>query len=80
MPERLARHMVGEPTLWEAGTRIMRADSPAAWQAIADAAELRRDNREAINACERAAIKAGQPVRCIVKVGQYGGVSKRLRI
>src|SRR5947209_8210856 len=37
LPEHMARHMVGEPTLWEAGTRIMRADSPEAWRAIADA-------------------------------------------
>lgn len=66
MPERLARHMVGEPTLWAAGTRIMRADSPAAWQAIADAAEMRRDNREAIDACEQAASTAKRPVRCTI--------------
>lgn len=28
LPERIAALTVGEPTLWEAGTRIMRADSP----------------------------------------------------
>ncbi len=68
MPERMARHMVGEPTLWEAGTRIMRADSPGTWQAIADAAEMRRDNREAIDACEQAASKVKQPVRCTIRI------------
>jgi len=75
MPERMARHIVGEPTLWEAGTRIMRADSPAAWQAIADAAEIRRDNREAIGACEQAANKAKEPVRCTIRIdhGQTPG-------
>ncbi len=31
MPERMAQHIVGELTRWEAGTRIMRADSPSAW-------------------------------------------------
>lgn len=66
MPERLARHMVGEPTLWEAGTRIMRADSAGAWRAIADAAEMRRDNREAIDACEQVASKVKQQVRCTI--------------
>ncbi|MGY4396445.1 hypothetical protein ACVWZA_001625 [Sphingomonas sp. UYAg733] len=70
MPERLARHMVGEPTLWEAGTRIMRADSPTAWQAIADAAEMRRDNRETIDTCEQAASKAKRPVRCTITLGR----------
>ena len=69
IPERLARHMVGEPTLWEAGVRIMRADSPAAWRAISDAAEMRRDNRETIDACEQAASKAQHPVRCTIMLG-----------
>lgn len=68
MPERMARYMVGEPTLWEAGTRIMRADSPKAWQAIADAAEIVRDNREAIDACEQGARKAKHPVRCTITI------------
>ena len=61
--EHLAARTVGEPTLWEAGTRIMRADSQEAWHSIADAAEMRRDNHEAIDACERDARKANQPVR-----------------
>lgn len=68
MPERMARHMVGEPTLWEAGTRIMRADSPRARQAIADAAEMLRDNHEAIAACEQAASKVKQPVQCAISI------------
>lgn len=72
MPERVARHMVGEPTLWEAGTRIMRADSPGAWQAIADAAEIRRDNRDAIDACEQAASKVKRPVRCTIRIRAGG--------
>ncbi|OYW85154.1 MAG: hypothetical protein B7Z20_09600 [Sphingobium sp. 32-64-5] len=60
-PERLAARTVREPTLWEAGTRIMRADSPHAWQSIADAAELRRDNHEAIDACEQQAANGLSP-------------------
>ena len=75
MPERLARHTVGEPTLWEAGTRIMRADSPEAWATITDAAELRRDNREAIDACERDADKANQPVRCTIRIRARSRIS-----
>ncbi|WP_145199431.1 DUF6118 family protein [Sphingobium sp. B2] len=67
-PERLASRTVREPTLWEAGTRIMRADSPHAWQSIADAAELRRDNHEAIDACEQQAAKTKQPVRCTIRI------------
>ena len=67
-PERLAARTVREPTLWQAGTRIMHADSPRAWQGIANAAELRRDNHEAIDACEQQAAKAKQPVRCTIRV------------
>ena len=68
LPERIAARTVREPTLWEAGTRIMHADSPAAWQAIAEAAEMRRYNREAIDACVQQAAKAKQPVRCTIRV------------
>ena len=68
MPESMAAHIIGEPTLWDAGTRMMRADSAEAWQALANAAELLRDNREAINACGQAASKAKGPVRCSIKI------------
>lgn len=74
LPERIAARTVREPTLWEAGTRIMRADSPEAWQAIADAADMRRDNREAIDACERNARKANQPVRCTIRIRPRSGI------
>lgn len=68
LPERIAARTVREPTLWEAGTRIMHADSPEAWQSIAEAAELRRDNHEAIDACVQQATKTKQPVRCTISV------------
>ncbi|KTD99952.1 hypothetical protein ATE68_05700 [Sphingopyxis sp. H038] len=67
-PERIARRTVGEPSLWEAGVRIMQADSPEAWQAIAEAAEMRRDNREAIGTCEQVAAKAEKPVPCTIRI------------
>jgi hypothetical protein len=68
LPERIAARTVREPTLWEAGTRLMHAGSPAAWQSIADAAEMRDDNREAIDACVRRAAKAKQSIRCTISV------------
>ena len=46
MPEAMAAHIVGEPTLWEAGVRLMRADSASAWMALNSAAEVLRENRE----------------------------------
>ncbi|GAA4770853.1 hypothetical protein GCM10023219_16980 [Stakelama sediminis] len=67
-PERIARRTIGEPSLWDAGSRMMRADNPESWRAIVDAAEMRRQNREAIDACEKGAAKAKRSVKCIIKV------------
>jgi hypothetical protein len=66
MPEAMAGHVIGEPTLWEAGTRLMRADSPEAWTALTRAAEILRDNRKAIADCEKASSKAKQALRCAI--------------
>jgi hypothetical protein len=68
MPESMAAHIIGEPTLWEAGTRLMRADSPKAWAALTNAAEMLRNNRDAIVACEKSAAKAKQSARCTIKI------------
>jgi len=68
-PERTARRVLGEPTLWDAGIRLMRAGNPDSWQAIMDAAEMRRENSDAIAACQTAAVKAKESVRCTIRVG-----------
>ena len=67
-PERVARRTLGEPSLWDAGIRLMRAGNPDGWQAIVDAADLARENRDSISACQRAAAKAKGPVSCTVRV------------
>lgn len=67
-PERIARRTVGESSLWEAGSRLMRADTPEAWQTLVDAAEMRRQNSEAIDDCEERATKTKRSVRCTIKV------------
>ncbi len=68
MPENMARHIIGEPTLWEAGTRLMQADSPQAWNALTEAVELARENSDAIAACHKAAAEADRPMRCTISV------------
>lgn len=68
MPESMAAHIVGEPTLWEAGARLMRADSPQAWNALNLAAEMLRDNRETIDRCRAAADKTAKPVPCTIEI------------
>lgn len=69
-PERVARRTLGEPTLWDAGIRLMRAENPEGWQAIVDATEMRQANRDAIAACEKAAAKAQKSLRCTTSIRQ----------
>ncbi len=68
MPENMARHIIGEPTLWEAGSRMMAASHPDDWHAVIAAAEMRHDNIETIDACAREAREAKRSVRCTIRV------------
>ncbi|MDI1297122.1 MAG: DUF6118 family protein, partial [bacterium] len=69
-PERVASRTLGEPSLWDAGIRLMRAGSPDGWQAIVDAADLARENRDTIAACKKAAAKIKEPVRCTISISK----------
>ena len=57
-PEHMARHMVGEPTLWQAGAHMMRSDRPDAWTAIVNAVRLRQQDRETIDVCQARAVRS----------------------
>ena len=67
-PERMAARMVGASSRWDTGSRMMKSDSPEAWNALEQAAEIQRDNRDAIDACRKSAATSQQPVRCTVKI------------
>ncbi|SEI99371.1 hypothetical protein SAMN05518849_102122 [Sphingobium sp. AP50] len=67
-PERVALRTIGEPNLWNAGIRLMRAGNPEGWQAIVDSADLARENRDTFAACQKAAAKTKGPVGCTVMV------------
>jgi hypothetical protein len=67
-PERMAARMLGKDTIWNAGQHLMASVSQPSWDAIADAANLVRDNRETIERCRKAAVKAEKAVRCTVEV------------
>lgn len=69
-PERMAARLVGASSRWDAGARMMQSDSPEAWNALVQAADIQRDNRDAIDACRKAAATSQQPVRCSVKIRQ----------
>jgi hypothetical protein len=67
-PERMAARLVGASSRWDAGARMMQSDSREAWNALVQAADIPRDNRDAIDACRKAAATSQQPVRCTVKI------------
>ncbi|MBK8630419.1 MAG: hypothetical protein IPN84_09475 [Sphingomonadales bacterium] len=67
-PERIATRMVGASSIWDAGARMMQAGDPQAWNALLHAADIQRDNREAIEACRKSATTSRQPVRCTVRI------------
>lgn len=67
-PERMAARMVGASSRWDAGAQLMQSDSPEAWNALVRAADIQRDNRDAIDACRKTAATSQQPVRCSVKI------------
>jgi hypothetical protein len=70
MPEKMAAHILDAPSLWAGGTRMMQADSPLAWEGLNHAAELLRDNREAVETCRNSAAKAKEPGRCMIRIGR----------
>jgi hypothetical protein len=67
-PERMAARIIGETSRWDAGARLMRGDSPEAWSALVQAADLLRDNRDALDACRKSTARLRQPVRCTVEI------------
>lgn len=67
-PERMAARLVGTSSRWDAGARMMQSDSPEAWNALEQAADIQRDNRDTIDACRKTAAPSQQAVRCTVKI------------
>lgn len=67
-PERMAARLVDASSRWDAGARMMQSDSPEAWNALVQAADIQRDNRDVIDACRRTAATSKQAVRCTVKI------------
>src|SRR3546814_9509334 len=66
-PENIARRTVGEPSIWEAGSRMMQVGSPEAWHAISAAAVMRHENKETIAKCEQKAATRKKSVRCTIQ-------------
>ena len=67
-PERMAARMVGASSVGDAGARLLQSNNPEAWNALLQAADIQRDNRDAIDACRKSAATSRQPVRCTVRI------------
>jgi len=67
-PEMMATHIVGAPSMWQAGERLMRAGNPDGWREVVRIARVWDANRDALQDCEETAAETGEPVRCTVKV------------
>jgi hypothetical protein len=68
LPEQMAANIVGGPTMWSAGIRLLHADNPQAWAALDRAAVILRENREAIETCERETAQTTKLVRCTINI------------
>lgn len=68
IPESMAVRTLGANSAWDAGSRLMRTANPRAWDALNEASDLLRDNREAIEKCREAAAQTGKPIRCALEV------------
>ena len=67
-PERMARKAVGEPTIVEAGIRLIRSQNPEAWEELAAAQHVLSANREALDRCRERARKGEKAVRCSIQM------------
>jgi hypothetical protein len=68
-PERMARKAVGEPTIVEAGIRLIRSQNPEAWEELAAAQSILSANREALSHCMEKVKKSQEFVDCKVQIG-----------
>jgi hypothetical protein len=67
-PERMARKAVGEPTIVEAGMRLIRTQNPEGFEELMAAHSILSANREALDRCkERAREKEGS-VSCSIEL------------
>ena len=67
-PERMAGRLLGESSLWNAGSRMMQSADPQAWLVLVEAADMQRDNRDKIEACKKRANSSKKNVSCTVQI------------
>lgn len=67
-PDWMARKAVGEPTVVEAGIRLIRSQNPEAWEELAAAQRVLSTNRDAWERCVDRSRKEERPVRCSIQI------------
>lgn len=67
-PEWMARKAVGEPTIIEAGIRLIRSQNPEAWEELARAQRILTENREALERCKEQAREAERTISCSIDI------------
>ena len=65
-PESLARKAVGEPTIVDAGIRLIRSQNPAAWEDLAEAQHILSENRETLDRCKERVRNSRRSILCTV--------------
>jgi flagellar hook-basal body complex protein FliE len=66
-PERMATHTLGGTT-WDGARRLAAASYPGTWNAMVAGTVIGQGNQAALERCQQAANKAGEPLRCTVRI------------
>lgn len=72
-PEWMAERVLGESSLWSAGSRMMQSADPFAWHVLVAAADMQRDNRDKIEDCRKRANSSGKNVSCTLQIRAQNG-------
>ena len=71
-PERLAARTL-HLSMWDAGRRLLIADSPRNWNAMVDGWNIIQENSGEIKKCRKVAIKSRDTARCTIKIDAEEG-------
>ncbi|MDJ0977169.1 MAG: DUF6118 family protein [Erythrobacter sp.] len=67
-PERMARKTLGEPTIVEAGMRLIQTQNPKGFEELMTAHSILSANREALDRCKEKAHKKERSVSCSIEI------------
>ncbi|WP_255504929.1 DUF6118 family protein [Novosphingobium sp. EMRT-2] len=59
------------------GSHLMATDFPASWNGLVSSSRIMSANSETIERCQKAANRAGEPVRCTIRIGARRAALRR---